>query len=281
MVLTSSSGCAGEPPNVPAGIVSASYCGYFAAIASAESISRKVAVPPLRIDAANASAVMRLLTGPAAIMASTFCVRTASATSLVPNCTISTLAGSTAYWFRMTFSRLTLACVRPITPTRWPASWLILVILAAFLPFGGRRHPQHHDVLAQRRNGLRVLRHVEVAADDGEISLAFGERGGARDRAVGRHDAQPGVAALAQQRLRQRVDHLHVVRRCRTDRDPQRRRPQHVIDDADGTGDDRENAGDQREIEPHAPRAARTRRSRPVRQRAAKRSWYVPSIGPG
>ncbi|MGY4283064.1 hypothetical protein ACVWXO_002284 [Bradyrhizobium sp. LM2.7] len=45
--------------------------------------------------------------------------------------------------------------------------------LGALLLALGGHGPQHHDVLAQGRNGLRVLRHVEIAADDGEIGLAL------------------------------------------------------------------------------------------------------------
>ena len=66
IVLTSSSGRSGEPPKAPAGISDASYIGWFCAIASAVSIARKVGVPPSRVDAAIASAVILLLTGPAA-----------------------------------------------------------------------------------------------------------------------------------------------------------------------------------------------------------------------
>ena len=66
IVFTSSSGLAGEPPKAPAGISDASYIGWFCAIASAESIARNVGVPPSRADALIASAVILLLTGPAA-----------------------------------------------------------------------------------------------------------------------------------------------------------------------------------------------------------------------
>ena len=56
-----------------------------------------------------------------------------------------------------------------------------------FLAFGfGRRgHPQHRDILAQRRHRLGVLRHVEIAPDDREIGLAVGQRLGARGGAIG------------------------------------------------------------------------------------------------
>ena len=64
------------------------------------------------------------------------------------------------------------------------------------LGLAGRRHPQHRDVLAQRRHGLRIFRHFEVAPDDGEIGLAFTEQGGACSRAIGLHRAQPDQAAF-------------------------------------------------------------------------------------
>ena len=48
---------------------------------------------------------------------------------------ISTLVGSTPYCCRITFKRLTLAWVRPMTPIRCPASCAIFVIFGpAFLP---------------------------------------------------------------------------------------------------------------------------------------------------
>src|SRR5713226_2126941 len=40
--------------------------------------------------------------------------------------------------------------------------------------FRRRRYPQHRDVLAQRRYRLRILRYIEIAADDREIGLAVG-----------------------------------------------------------------------------------------------------------
>ena len=63
------------------------------------------------------------------------------------------------------------------------------------LDLGRRRHPQHRDVLAQRRHGLGILRHVEIAANDGEIGLALAKRLGARRGAVGLHRAQADIAA--------------------------------------------------------------------------------------
>src|SRR5689334_11325926 len=66
IVLTSSSGRLGVLPNVPAGISEASYAGKFCAIAAADSIARNFGVTPGRVVAAIASAVILLLTGPAA-----------------------------------------------------------------------------------------------------------------------------------------------------------------------------------------------------------------------
>ena len=96
-------------------------------------------------------------------------------------------------------SKLTLAWVRPTTPMRRPASCAIFVIFGRgllALDLGRRRHPQHRDVLAQRRHGLRILRHVEIAADDGEIGLAVGERLALAMRAIGLHRAQTDLAAV-------------------------------------------------------------------------------------
>ena len=116
---------------------------------------------------------------------------------------------------------------------------------AGFLAFalGGRRHPQHRDVLAQRRHGLRILRHVEIAADDGEIGLAVGQRLGARGGAVGLHRAQPDMAVGLGEGLRQRLHHLEVIAVGRTDRDPQGHRPHRKIIAAGQRADDGEDAG--------------------------------------
>jgi hypothetical protein len=77
---------------------------------------------------------------------------------------------------------------------------------------GRRRHPQHGNVLAQRRHGLRILRHVEVAADDGEIRLAFAEQMGAGEApsvCSGRNRTRPVL--LVVERLRQRLNHAKIV----------------------------------------------------------------------
>jgi hypothetical protein len=72
---------------------------------------------------------------------------------------------------------------------------------------------------------LRIFWHFEVAADDGEIGLAFAEQGGACRRAIGLHRAQPDLAALlVVEGLRQRLHHLEVVAVGRADRDPERHR---------------------------------------------------------
>ena len=133
-VLTSSSGRSGDPPKAPAGMSAASYFGKFCAMASARSMLRNVGAPPSLDVAEMASAVILLLIGPAAMKTSAFWLRTASATSLVANWTIWTLAGSTAYCDRITLRRLTLAGVRPITPILLPASCDIFVIGSG--PFG-------------------------------------------------------------------------------------------------------------------------------------------------
>ena len=151
-------------------------------------------------------------------------------------------------------SRLTLASVRPTTPMRRPASWPIFVMAgAAFLPLvlaaGG--HPKHRDVLAQRRHGLRILRHFEVAPDDGEIGLAFAEQIGARQRAVGLYRAQPDQAvALVVEGLRQGLDDLEVVAVGRADGDPQRHRPHRKVIAGRQRADDGQHAGQRDECQP-------------------------------
>ena len=145
---------------------------------------------------------------------------------------------------------------------RRPASCAILVIFGpAFLPLtlGGRRHPQHRDVLAQRRHRLRVLRHFEIAADDGEIRLAFGQRLRACAGAVGLQRAEANLTArLVVQRLRQRLDDPDVVAVGRPDRDPQGHRPHRKVIAGGQRPDDGENAGQHDECQP-SPRRTRRR----------------------
>ena len=72
---------------------------------------------------------------------------------------------------------------------------------------------------------LRIFRHFEIAADDGEIGLALTERGGACCRAVGLYRAQPDQAALlVAEGLRQVLDDLEVVAVGGPHGDPQRHR---------------------------------------------------------
>jgi hypothetical protein len=108
----------------------------------------------------------------------------------------------------------------------------------------GRRHPQHHDVLAQRRHGLRILRHIEVAPDDGEVGLAFSEQTGARQRAIGLHRAQPDHAvSLVVEGLRQVLNDFEVVAVGRADGDPQGYRPHGKVIAGHQRADDGQHAG--------------------------------------
>src|SRR5687768_9481409 len=93
MVSTLSSGRGGEPPKAPALISVASYTGLRSAMASAALIGRNVG-GSLRVAATTASAVIGLLTGPTARMASTLLSRIAAATLLGSNWTMLTLSGA-------------------------------------------------------------------------------------------------------------------------------------------------------------------------------------------
>ena len=82
---------------------------------------------------------------------------------------------------RITRSSVTLACVRPITPTRCPASSSRLLIfgvgcfLGALWRKPGRR-PQHDDVLAQDGDGFGIGRQVQIAARHRKVGLAGAEQ---------------------------------------------------------------------------------------------------------
>ena len=119
------------------------------------------------------------------------------------------------------------------------------------LGLGRRRHPQHHDVLAQRRHGLRILRHFEVAPDDGEIGLAVSEQAGARQRAIGLHRAQPDHAvSLVVEGLRQGLNDLEVVAVGRADGDPQGHGPHGKVIAGHQRTDDRQHASQRDEGQP-------------------------------
>ena len=122
-----------------------------------------------------------------------------------------------------------------------------------FLPLGlGRsRHPQHHDVLAQRRHGLRILRHIEVAPDDGKVGLAFSEQIGAGHRAIGLHRAQPDHAvSLVVEGLRQVLNDFEVVAVGRADGDPQGHGPHGKVIAGHQRTDDGQHAGQRDEGQP-------------------------------
>ena len=189
----------------------------------------------------------------------------ASAASLAGNCTISTLLGIDAVLLQDHLEQIDIG-VGPADHADAAAGELLDLgdLRAGFLALlglGRRRHPQHRDVLAQRRHGLRIFRHIEIAADDGEIGLAVGKRLGARDGAIGLHGTQPHRAM--RKRLRQRLDDLDVVAVRRSDRDPQRDRThREVICGADST---HQRQGARQRDEHHLPlhRTGRRRRRRP------------------
>ena len=84
----------------------------------------------------------------------------------------------------------------------------------------GARHDEHHDVLAQDRDHLAVLRHAGVAPDDGEIGLALVDSGCGLGRAPRQHvDAQADIGAVARELRRERLHHAGVLAVGRTDGD--------------------------------------------------------------
>ena len=116
---------------------------------------------------------------------------------------------------------------------------------------GRRRHPQHHDVLAQRRDGLRILRHVEVAPDDSEIGFAFSEQAGARQCAIGLHRAQPDHAvSLVVEGLGQVLNDFEVVAVGRADGDPQGHWPHGKVIAGGQRADDGQHPGQRDEGQP-------------------------------
>jgi hypothetical protein len=112
-------------------------------------------------------------------------------------------------------------------------------------------------------NGLRVLGHVEIAADNGEVDLAVRQRLGAGGRAVGLHRLQADIGTMLRKGLRQRLHDLDVIAVGRTDRDSERHRPNREIIAGDQRADDGEHAGER-----HQKQAAR-RRTRRWRRRGA------------
>ena len=104
--------------------------------------------------AAIASTVILLLSGPTAMNASIVWSRAISPILSVANWLIVTLSGLMPDSFRTSRSSVTLACVRPITPTRWPASSSRLLILGVgcfFEPLAGRPEGAHSTTTFLRR----------------------------------------------------------------------------------------------------------------------------------
>ena len=127
------------------------------------------------------------------------------------------------------------------------------------LGLGRRRHPQHNDVLAQRRHGLGIFRHFEIAANDREIGLALAKRLGTRGRAIGLHRTQADPAVRLRKGLGQRVNDLDVIAVRRTDRGPQAHRPHRKVVSTCERADHGEDPGERDEH--HLP-LRRTRRRR-------------------
>ena len=187
MVLTSSSGRAGEPPNAPAGFPRPRRPDNSARSPRPTSIARNVgrrAVAHRGVDRVGGDLAVDRSRGEIRVR---LLVADRLGGLIGGELHDFDLVGSTPYCRRITLSRLTLAAVLPTTPIAGRQVAAIFVIFGpAFLPLTGcRRHPQHRDVLAQRGHGLRVLRHIEIAADDGEVGLAVAQCLRARRGAVG------------------------------------------------------------------------------------------------
>ena len=89
---------------------------------------------------------------------------------------------------------------------------------------------------------MRVLRHIEVAADDREVDLAVGQRLRALGGAFGLHRPQPDIGVVLGEGLGQRLHDLEVVAVRGADRDPQDHRPHREIIAGRQRADDGENA---------------------------------------
>jgi len=112
-------------------------------------------------------------------------------------------------------------------------------------------------------NRLRVSGHLEVAADDGEIGLAFAEQRGTCGGAIGLHRAQPYQAVgLVVERLRQRLNHLEIIAVGWPDRDPEGHRPHREIVRSRQGADDGQYAGQHHEGRPPSHRTGRGRGDR-------------------
>ena len=92
-----------------------------------------------------------------------------------------------------------------------------------------RRRPQHDEVLAQDDDRLRVGRHFQIAATDRKVGLAGTEQSESFGRPGGHDRRQPHSPAFAGKGFGHRLDHLVIVASRRSDGNPERYRPQRVI----------------------------------------------------
>jgi len=83
------------------------------------------------------------------------------------------------------------------------------------------RHPQHRDILAQRRHRLGIFRHVQIAANDGEVGPSVRERLCACARVLSLDRAQVDLAAGLEEGLAQGLNNPEIVAVGRANRDPQ------------------------------------------------------------
>ncbi len=131
-----------------------------------------------------------------------------------------------------------------------------MIFGAAFLPLTAFAAGGTHSTATFLRSvatAWAFFGNVNVAADDGEIGLALGQRLRARAGAFGLHRAQADLAARLAESLRQRLDHPDVIAVGRTDRDPQGHRAHRKVVDAGDRADDGEKA---RQRDEHGPAAS-------------------------
>ncbi|MEY9183058.1 hypothetical protein ABIA41_004493 [Bradyrhizobium sp. USDA 313] len=89
--------------------------------------------------------------------------------------------------------------------------------------------PEHDEILADDGDGLRLGRHVQVAAADGKIGLARPKQSQRFHRSVGLDRVQPDSSAFAGERIGHRLNDLVIIAASRSNGDPENLRPQRVI----------------------------------------------------
>src|SRR4249920_2461408 len=179
-----------------------------------------------------ASTVILLLSGPTAMNASSDGSRAISAVWLVENWLTATFSGSMPDSFRMTRSSLTLASVRPITPTRCPAraSSVLTFNADCFLPFVGSPGADHSTTTFLRRMATDSafsgrFRSPRATARSVLPALNSAMLCCAPSVVIG--DSRTGLPSRA--KVCHQLHQLVVLAAGRSDGNSQRRRPQDII----------------------------------------------------